>query len=81
MNKSFVAAIALLGTTTLASAADLPARTYTKAPPPIIAAYDWSGFYIGINGGGATSHNCWGLNNDGINGTGLIYARRRRGLP
>jgi outer membrane immunogenic protein len=26
-----------------AFAADLPARTYTKAPP-MMAAYDWSGF-------------------------------------
>src|SRR6201986_534966 len=71
MEKSLVAAIALLGTTTLASAADLPAAPYTKAPPPI-AVYDWTGFYIGINGGGATSHNCWAVNNDGINGAGLI---------
>jgi len=31
-----------------ASAADLAARPYTKAPPPMIAIYDWSGFYIGI---------------------------------
>jgi outer membrane immunogenic protein len=22
-------------------------------------AYDWSGFYIGLNGGGGSSHNCW----------------------
>jgi outer membrane immunogenic protein len=72
LNKSFIAVIALLGTTALASAADLPARTYTKAPAMIAAAYDWSGFYIGINGGGGTSHNCWGLNNDGITGTGLL---------
>jgi outer membrane immunogenic protein len=43
-----------------ASAADLPARTYTKAPPmPAMAMYDWSGFYIGINGGYATSDKCW----------------------
>jgi outer membrane immunogenic protein len=42
-----------------ASAADLAARPYTKAPPMIAAIYDWSGFYIGINGGGATSRNCW----------------------
>jgi len=21
--------------------------------------YDWSGFYIGLNGGGGTSHKCW----------------------
>jgi outer membrane immunogenic protein len=42
-----------------AVAADLPARTYTKAPPMIAAIYDWSGFYVGLNGGGGLSHNCW----------------------
>jgi len=42
-----------------ASAADLPARTYTKAPPMAAPLYDWSGFYIGINGGGGWSHECW----------------------
>jgi outer membrane immunogenic protein len=25
----------------------------------VAAIYDWSGFYIGINGGGGWSHNCW----------------------
>lgn len=42
-----------------ASAADLAARPYTKAPPMIAAVYDWSGFYIGLNGGGGWSHKCW----------------------
>jgi outer membrane immunogenic protein len=23
--------------------------------------YDWSGFYIGANGGWASSRNCWGI--------------------
>src|SRR6478736_4800555 len=42
-----------------ASAADLAARpVYTKAPPPMVAAaYDWSGFYIGINGGWGETHD------------------------
>jgi outer membrane immunogenic protein len=41
-----------------AVAADLPARgVYTKAI--VAAAYDWSGFYAGINGGGATSDIDW----------------------
>ena len=45
-----------------ASAADLAARPYTKAPPPMIAAvYDWSGFYIGLNGGGGWSGKCWDI--------------------
>jgi outer membrane immunogenic protein len=41
-----------------ASAADLAASPYTKAPM-ITPAYDWSGFYLGANGGWGSSHNCW----------------------
>ena len=50
-----------------ASAADLAARPYTKAPGPMVAAiYDWTGFYIGLNGGGGSAHKCWDINrNDG----------------
>jgi outer membrane immunogenic protein len=53
-----VAATAVLAGTS-ANAADLAARPYTKAPPAVAAVYDWSGFYIGANGGYATSRNCW----------------------
>ncbi|TMJ80945.1 MAG: hypothetical protein E6G79_17260, partial [Alphaproteobacteria bacterium] len=69
MKKILLGAMALvtLGLAAPASAADLAARPYTKAPPPMIAAiYDWSGFYIGINGGGGWSHKCWDLINDGF---------------
>ena len=63
MNKKIlVGALAsvVLGAAAPASAADLAARPYTKAPPPMVAAiYDWSGFYIGINGGGGSTHSCW----------------------
>ncbi len=61
MNKIlFVAVGAIaLGLTSQASAADLAARHYTKAPPMVASIYNWSGFYIGINGGGGSSHNCW----------------------
>ena len=61
-------AIVSLGLSGMASAADLPARTYTKAPPIVEAAYDWSGFYVGINGGGATSNFDW--NADGVGDEG-----------
>lgn len=45
-----------------ALAADLAARPYTKAPPAAVAAvYDWSGFYIGINGGGGSADTSWDL--------------------
>jgi|SRR5579864_4894117 len=62
MKKTLLGTVGLLalGFATSASAADLAARPYTKAPPAMIAAvYDWSGFYIGINGGGGSSHKCW----------------------
>ena len=43
-----------------ALAADLAPRTYTKAPAYMPAPiYSWAGFYIGLNGGGGSSHNCW----------------------
>jgi outer membrane immunogenic protein len=48
-----------------ALAADLPARTpaYAKAPAIVEPIYNWSGFYIGINGGGGSSRDCWSINN------------------
>ena len=57
--KGFLLATVAFGIATQASAADLAARPYTKAPPMIAAIYDWSGFYIGANGGWGSSHNCW----------------------
>jgi outer membrane immunogenic protein len=48
-----------------AVAADLPAQTYSRAPAIVAPIYDWSGFYIGINGGGGWSHHCWDVTNDG----------------
>ena len=72
---SFLAAAAIaVGAVAPAVAADLPARApaYTKAPPIVQAAYDWSGFYIGINGGGATSRIDW--NADGFGDEGSHHA-------
>lgn len=47
-----------------ASAADLAARPYTKAPPMIEAIYDWGGFYIGGNAGYGSSHKCFSREQD-----------------
>jgi outer membrane immunogenic protein len=62
---TFLAAVALaVGAAAPAVAADLPARApapYTKAPAMVQAAYDWSGFYIGVNGGGGTGRVDWTL--------------------
>jgi outer membrane immunogenic protein len=67
MKKLVVGAVALVtvGFAAQASAADLAARPYTKAPPMVAdPIYDWSGFYVGINGGGGSSHKCWDLTNN-----------------
>ena len=53
------ASLIALGAAAPALAADLAARPYTKAPPMIAAIYDWSGFYIGVNGGWGSSRNRW----------------------
>jgi outer membrane immunogenic protein len=53
------ASLIALGAAAPAVAADLAARPYTKAPAMIAAVYDWSGFYIGANGGWGSSHNSW----------------------
>src|ERR1700738_2302257 len=62
MNKLLLGAVGLvaLGVAAPASAADLASGPYPKAQPPMVAAiYDWSGFYIGANGGWGSSHKCW----------------------
>jgi len=60
--RTSIAAIAMIwgGLATGAQAADLASRPYAKAPviAPVMA-YDWSGFYIGANGGWGSSHYCW----------------------
>jgi outer membrane immunogenic protein len=74
MKKFLLGAIGLvaLGIAAPASAADLAARPYIKAPPPMMAAiYDWSGFYIGLNGGGGSARKCWTETNDGALGIGI----------
>ena len=62
MKKFLLGTVGLLalGMGAPASAADMAARPYTKAPPPVVAPiYDWTGFYIGGNGGWGQSRNCF----------------------
>lgn len=51
-NKYVLATAALALGAASASAADLAARPYTKAPAaPVAVGYNWSGFYAGVMGG------------------------------
>ena len=63
MKKLLLATVALVVLGAPALAADLRARPYTKAPPPIAAPiYNWTGFYIGAHLGVAFG------NDDNFNG-------------
>jgi outer membrane immunogenic protein len=60
MKKILLSAIATVALPAIAFAADLPARTYTKAP--VVAApvaYNWTGFYVGAHVGGGWASNNW----------------------
>jgi outer membrane immunogenic protein len=54
-----VASVVSLAGSGMASAADLAARPYTKAPPPVVAIYNWTGFYVGGHLGGSTTNEQW----------------------
>jgi outer membrane immunogenic protein len=60
-----------------ASAADLAARTYTKAPAIAASVYSWGGFYIGANAGWGSSHDSrrdltLGSDNGSYDATGAV---------
>src|SRR5215216_2164575 len=64
MKRILFASIGLLGVVLAgtAGAADLPRRTAARpaaAPIPVPVAYNWSGFYAGINGGWGFGHSSW----------------------
>jgi outer membrane immunogenic protein len=71
MKRFLLGAVGLvaMGIAAPAVAADLPAA-YSKAPVMIPVAYDWSGLYVGANGGWGTAHRCF----DSITAAGTFIA-------
>jgi outer membrane immunogenic protein len=57
MKKFLLAVTAVAAMTGSASAADLGARPYTKAPVAVAPAVNWTGCYVGAGGGGAMTNN------------------------
>jgi outer membrane immunogenic protein len=57
MKKIALALTALAALTGSASAADLAARPYTKAPVAVAPVANWTGCYVGAGGGGAYVKN------------------------
>ena len=69
MKKLVLALTALAVFTGSASAADLAARPYTKAPVPVAPVYNWTGFYIFGGGGGGF----WDADSN-VQSTGVVGA-------
>jgi len=65
---AFVMLAFAIGTVT-ASAADMP----VKATPPAMAVFNWTGFYVGANGGGIWGHNT--VSNNFFDGAAVPDAR------
>src|SRR4051794_26134928 len=61
MKRTILATIGMLVLAATANAADLP-RRYDPVPqraPAFMPVYNWTGFYVGINGGGGWGSSRW----------------------
>jgi outer membrane immunogenic protein len=61
-----------------ASAADMPARVYSKAPAPMVVAPSWTGFYIS-GGGGYGLWNADTTTVDPVTGLCVLCTNQRQG--
>ena len=78
MKRVVLAGISALAVVTMmgaANAADIQRRQAmpTKAPA-YVAAYNWTGMYVGVNGGGGFGHSTWSgaTGTSGVNTTGGV---------
>ena len=62
MKKVLLGTIGLVALTASAFAADLPQRPMPAPAPAVVMPYlyDWTGFYLGANGGYGSNRACWG---------------------
>ena len=74
MKRLVLASLGALAVVTMmgaANAADLPRRHAMPTKAPMYEApYNWSGFYVGINGGAGWGHSNWDAYGTGVNTSG-----------
>ena len=75
MKRVFLASVVLMVLTGAAAAADLPPASapYYKAPMYAPPYYNWTGFYLGVNGGGGFGRSSWD-STGGFDLTGALRA-------
>ena len=78
MKRLVLASLGALAVVTMmgaANAADLPRRHAMPTKAPMYEApYNWTGFYVGINGGGGWGHSNWDAYGTGLNPTAASSA-------
>jgi outer membrane immunogenic protein len=73
MKRVLLACIGVLALSGAAAAADLPVAPAPYYKSPVYApAYNWSGFYLGINGGGGWGRSTWSTTGSFDTSGGLI---------
>lgn len=74
MKRLTCAGLALLALTGAAWSADLAPAPYYKAPPYLPPpVYTWTGFYLGVNGGGGFGWSKWDTTTSSLNPTGGVF--------
>jgi outer membrane immunogenic protein len=84
MLNRIVPALAALVVAAPALAADLPSMKGAPLPPPVMVAYDWTGFYLGVDLGGAWAQSKFNpalvnLNSSSVLGGGFLGYNRQYG--
>ena len=75
--KPIIVAVALLAGVGRVMAADMPAPQAAPVPPPVYfpAYYNWSGIYLGVNGGYGFGQSNWtnaGVSTGSFNTNGFL---------
>ena len=71
-----IGALAVMMMMGAANAADIQRRQAMPVKAPVYAApYNWTGFYVGVNGGGGWGHSNW----SGATGSQRLQYLRRPG--
>lgn len=71
MKKILLASVALVAMASMASAADLPSRMYTKAAA-YAPTFSWTGFYAGVNAGFGGGDTNYPISAGGLGGIGQL---------
>ncbi len=72
---ALIMAMMAAGSARAADMGPIVTPNFFEAPPAYetVRLYDWTGFYIGVNGGGTFATTQWSSAPDGIGGTSTMY--------